>query len=98
MAEHYKQEVIQGVIVAIPSAGQSESTLFSDFNIGAASAYYEKINERVMLMAPCESDDGRSDVYKVVNQNNYFYAQLHCGLNTVPQVYVSGAHLSVSKK
>jgi hypothetical protein len=98
MAEHYKQEVIQGVIVAIPSAGQSESTLFSDFNIGAASAYYEKINERVMLMAPCESDDGRSDVYKVVNQNNYFYAQLHCGLNTVPQVYVSGAHLSVSKR
>lgn len=98
MARHYKQVVIQGIVVAIPLAGENESILFSDFNIGSASNYYEKINEHEMLMVPCERDDVGSDVYKVVNQKNYFYAQLHCGLNTVPKVYVSGEHLSVSKR
>ena len=98
MAQHYKQVVIQDVIVAIPSAEESASTLFSDFNIGAAAAYYEKSQAKVMLMAPCEPGDVGESMYKVVNQNNYFYAQLHCGMNTVPQVYVSGTHLGVFKK
>jgi hypothetical protein len=98
MAQHYKQVVIHDVIVAIPSTGYNKSILFSDFNIGAAASYYEKSKALEPVMVPCENGDAKEELYKVVNQHNYFYALLRCGLNTVPQVYVSGMHLRVSKR
>jgi hypothetical protein len=96
IAQHYKQELIHDVIVAIPSTGENKTTFFSDFNIGAGAAYYAKSKESINITVPCEGNQP-DDLYKITNQNNYFYARLHCGANAVPRVYFLGEPLKVSK-
>lgn len=96
ISQHYRQELLGGIIVAMPVDVGDESHFFSDFNIGAGAAYYQrKAKNQVDVVVPCEGNDSGDGAYKVVNERNYFYAKLHCGLNSIPDVYFVGQHLNV---
>jgi hypothetical protein len=98
IAQKYRQEVIDGIIVAVPSEVEDKSLLFSDFNIGAGAAYYErKSKNQLNVVAPCEGNDVGDGDYQVMNEKNYFYAKLHCGINRIPDVYFVGKPLHVVK-
>ena len=98
IAQKYRQEVIDGIIVAVPSEVEDKSLLFSDFNIGAGAAYYErKSKNQLNVVAPCEGNDVGDGDYQVMNEKNYFYAKLHCGINWIPDVYFVGKPLHVVK-
>lgn len=98
LAEQYSQVRINGIIVAMPLSDAKSSQFFSDFNIGAAGAYYEKSKNQVNVVVSCDKGDAAADVYKVSNEKNYFYAKLKCGVNPIPDVYFLGPHLNVSPK
>ena len=98
IAQKYRQEVIDGIIVAVPTEVENNSRLFSDFNIGAGAAYYEdKTKNQVNVVVSCDGNDSGDGDYQVINERNYFYAKLHCGINPMPDVYFVGKHLHVVK-
>lgn len=98
IAEQYSQVRINGIIVAMPSSDAKSSQFFSDFNIGAAGAYYEKSKNPVNVVVSCDKGNAAADMYKVSNEKNYFYAKLKCGVNPIPDVYFLGSHLKVSPR
>lgn len=96
ISQHYRQELLDGIIVAMPAEAGDEFHFFSGFNIGAGAAYYrQKAKNQVDVVAPCDRGESSDGVYKVINEKNYFYAKLHCGLNSIPDVYFVGKHLNV---
>jgi hypothetical protein len=97
IAQRYNQAKIDDVIIAMPSSEPKESRFFSGFNIGLASAYYNKNKNQIKVIAPCGNIDAADSLYKISNEKNFFYARLNCGVNAIPDVYFSGEHLNVSK-
>jgi hypothetical protein len=98
IAQRYRQVEMNGLIVAVPSDVAHSTEFFSGFDIGQGAAYYVKNKNQIKVVAPCESSDSDSAVFKVSNERNYFFAKLKCGVNTIPDVYFSGEHQSVSKR
>lgn len=97
IALHYKQVMMNDVIVAIPADGPKQSELFSGFDVGEAAAYYRKHKDVVEVAVPCEQERVGSELYRVDSKNNYFYARLHCGVNKLPDVYFLGEYQNVTK-
>lgn len=97
IAQHYREVVINDVIVAVPTIETNKSELFSGFDIGEGAAYYAKTEHQMKVVVPCEQGNVGVTRYRVNNEKNYFYATLTCGVNLVPNVYFSGLHLNVVK-
>lgn len=97
ISQRYNQIEVDDVIIAVPSSKAKDSHFFSGFNIGGGATYYKKSKNQITVIAPCEKSDATGSLYKISNENNFFYARLSCGTNTIPAVYFSGEHLNVSE-
>ena len=97
IALHYKQVKMNDVIVAIPSNAAKQSELFSGFDIGEAASYYRTHKDAIEVSVFCDHGRVGSELYRVDNRDNYFYARLQCGVNRLPDVYFLGEYQNVTK-
>ena len=99
LSDNYYEVIENGILYAVPNINNinPKNDLFSNFDIGYASKYYEgREIDHINITVTCQ-DPTKYSKYKIVNSNNYFYANLKCGDNKVPSIYFHGSNLSYDK-
>ena len=98
IAENYNQQIINGIIVAIPIFGMKKNEFFEGFHIGSAPQYYNNtLKKSIQITILCKPGGLEKILTLITNEFNHFYADLQCGLNYVPQIYFFGKNISVDK-
>lgn len=98
IAQHYRQVMIDGIVVAIPSNEMKMTEFFSGFDIGEAATYYAQHKNVIDVTVQCDGRNPPLASYKIHAEKNEFFARLHCGVNKVPDVYFLGQYLNVSPR
>ena len=101
LSKRYHLVEFKGLLFAEPNAsiGGRDKLLFSGFDIGNTAEYikaHPKTTPTEIILLECGDFKSIKRV-KIVAENNYFYANMHCGKNLIPKVYLDGSLVRIDE-
>ena len=102
LSHHYSLKSIDNFLFAIPildsnKSPKIDSQLFSEFNLGKVSSYLAKNPSKYKTqIVNLDCKIYKNGSHQIINENNWFIADLNCGANLIPSIYFDGNFIKLA--